>query len=412
MIWFGTGGGSSSKYPELGLQWAPTSNPTDEVQTWEDVDGSFVREWSWGYGRNDELGRFEAGTGYVLLDNRERTFETTFNAGPWFGNIRPRKKWRLLARWDGVEYPIFEAHAKRYPYAYPHASFDAVVRLDLADAFAILQGVDLAIGFTRDVEPSDVRLTAVLDAIGVPASRRDLDEGTVDVAAIDVTGTGTSGLDHAKTVAADSEFGAYFIAKDGKHTFHNRHRRLNADVLHTFTDDPAGALRYAVEGFEPSLDETYWWNYVRVGGADGDAAVGAGIALDQASVDADHPITRTVSSLLLGGPQQTLAEYQRNTYAEPQLRAPSLPLIGASNPDDMWPVILGLEIGDRVEVEKFATSADPMVLTQNVEGIRHTWKPGGPWETTVPTSPADTNIYWRLEDPVQGEIDSTFAIAP
>lgn len=396
----------SVNYPEILLEWAPTTPPRD-TPVWVDITDR-LREWSWGYGRNDELTRFEAGTGSVVLDNRDRAFDPSYDAGTWFGEIKPRRMFRLRARWDSVIYPVFVAYARGFPQTYPALGADSLVKVDLVDAFAILQAVDLVVGFSRPAETTGERIDAVLSFIAVPAALQDTDAGTVTVDAVNITSPGTSGLDHAKQVALDSEMGQLFVAKDGKVTFHDYNRRLNASSLHTFTDDPAGALRYGA-GFEPAYDETYWWNYIRVTGADNENAYTAEDATSRAE---DFTITKPVSTQLVNASElQQDAERYALRYGQPQLRLPALPLTGANNPDALWPVILDLEVSDQIMVERFATSADPMTFVQNVEGIRHSCSPGGPWVTTVPTSPADTASYFTLDDPVLGELDAGNVLA-
>lgn len=393
----------SNLYPEIRLRWAPTSQPTDTTPTFVDITDRW-REWSWGYGRNDELARFEAGTGQVLLANADRALDPSFNAGPWFGNIKPRRMFELVARWAGVEYPIFVAYARGFPQTWPSAGFDSIVKVDLVDAFAILQGVDLVIGFTRPAELTGARIAAVLDAIGVPAALRDIDPGTVVVDAINVESAGTSGLDHAKQTAIDSEGGQLFVAKDGKVTFHDYDRRLNAANLHSFSDAKGAPLGYG-PGFAPAFDETYLWNYVRATGAAGDTT--AHVTEDVGSQDDYHKLTRTVSTQLVSGSDiQQVADRLALRYAQPELRAPALSLIGAAAPAARWPVILGLEVSDRLTVTRFAGSADPMSLVQTVEGVRQSCRPGGPWTTSVVTSPADTRTYMVADHVSLGLSDS------
>jgi hypothetical protein len=389
-----------SLYPDVMLEWAPTTQPTDASQTWVNITDR-LRLWDWGYGRNDELATFEAGTGSVVLDNRDRELDPSYDAGAWFGNIKPRKMFRLRYRWNGTVYPGFVSYARGLPQTYPATGFDSVVQVDLVDAFAILQGVDLVVGFTRPAELSGARIEAVLDAIGVPAALRDVDTGTVTVDAINVDTAGTSGLGHAKAVALDSEMGSLFVAKDGKVTFHDYERRLNASVLHEFSDDGAD-LPYT--SIEPAFDETYLWNYIRTTGADGDTITA--VAEDTASQDDYFIITKTLSTQLAYEPDVLqVAQRYALKYAQPELRLPALPLNGAASPDDLWPVLLDLEVSDRVTVERFGDAADPMLLTQNVEGIRHACQPGGPWVTAVPTSPADTRTYFILDDATYGQLD-------
>jgi hypothetical protein len=46
------------------------------------------------------------------------------------------------------------------------------------------------------------------------------------------------------------------------------------------------------------------------------------------------------------------------------------------------------------------------VLVQNVEGVRHACQPGGPWTTSVTTSPADTRTYMVTGHATLGLSDS------
>jgi hypothetical protein len=322
-------------------------------------------------------------------------------------NIKPRRMFRLRAKYSSTTYPVFVAYARGFPQSYPALGFDSVVQVDLTDAFAILQGVDLVVGFTRDAELSGARIEAVLDAIGVPAALRDIDDGTVMVDAITVTSTGTSGLGHAKSVALDSEMGSLFVAKDGKVTFHQYDRRLNGSSLHSFTDTAGAALGYTA--FETAFDDTYLWNYIRVTGAGGDES--AQTAVDAAS-DAEHfTLTKTASTqLLTGSDVQQVADRYILRYANAEQRLPALQMNGAGDASSRWPVILDLEVSDRVTATRYADDT-PTVLTQNVEGIRHQCAPGGPWTTTVPTSPADTNTYLELDDATFGELDDIYMLA-
>lgn len=398
----------STRYPEIRLRWAPTTQPTDASQTFTDITDRW-RGWDWGYGRNDELARFEAGTGSVLLDNSDRALDPSFNAGTWFGNIKPRKVFELVAKWATVEHPVFVAYARGFPQSYPAAGFDSVVKVDLVDAFAILQGVDLVIGFTRGAELTGARITAVLDAIGVPAALRDIDAGTVIVDAITIDSPGTSGLDHAKQIAIDSEGGQLFVAKDGKVTFHDYDRRLSGSSAHTFTDAAGATLGYGL-GFEPAFDETYLWNYIRATGALGDET--AQVTEDTASQDDYFKLTKTISTQLVSGSDvKQVADRYALRYAQPELRAPALSMQGAGSPTARWPVILDLEVSDRITVTRFTGAADPMSLVQNVEGIRHSCTPGGPWMTSVATSPADTREYFTLNHATLGELNSGNALA-
>lgn len=195
------------------LEWAPTSPPSSEAPTWVDITDRLY-EWEWSYGRNDESGEFEAGDGYVILNNRDRAFDPLNTAGAWFGNIKPRRKFRMRCTWNAVTYPVFFAHARSFPQQYP-GELDKRVRIDLADALAILKAVDLeALGFNRPEERSDQRIAAVLDEADIPLAERNLATGTIDVPATIFDVALGAAQDHAQRVAG-SEASPLWVSRSG-----------------------------------------------------------------------------------------------------------------------------------------------------------------------------------------------------
>lgn len=130
-------------------------------------------------------------------------------------NIKPRRKFRLQATWNGTTYPIFYAHARAYPQEYPSET-NKRVRVDLADALAILKAVDLqAIGFNRPEERSDKRLNALLDSANIPVAERDIGTGTFEVPDTDDAAELGSAQNHAEQIGT-SEADPIYVARTGQ----------------------------------------------------------------------------------------------------------------------------------------------------------------------------------------------------
>lgn len=395
-------------YPQVQLEWSPTTGGTSASPSWVDLTDR-LRDWAWQYGQNDELGQSQPGTGFALLSNADRKLDPSYASGAWFGAIKPRRQFRMQFKWGGVTKAGFLAYARGFPQSWPAQGKDAVVRVDFVDLLGVLEGHDLVAGFSRAAELSGARISAILDAVGVPAGLRSIDTGTVTVAAIDVTDIGTSALSHAKQVAMD-EFGRLFVAKDGTVTFHDRHRRINASNVHmSFSDEvPTGfstVMPYGTE-FRPEFDDNYLWNYVRVDGPSSDDT--PGVASGGTTSQSDYwSIAKTFSSQLANEPDRSaLAQYYVWLYQQARLRVPRIPL-----QMPVWSFALATEISDQIPVTRFS-SGSTMTLTQNIEGIAHACSPGGPWRMEFQTSPADTNTYWTLQTSTLGTIDSTNLIAP
>lgn len=406
-------------YPTVQLQWAPTTQPTVGTQTYVDIT-TRLREWGWSFGRNDELGEFQPGSGYVVLDNRDRALDPSNTAGTWYGNIKPRRAFMLEAQVNGATETIFTAYSRGYPQSWPSSGQDALVRIDLIGRMAFLETFELPVGFSRSAELTGARVGAVLDAIGFSsaAKYRIVDTGTVTMAAFDVTDAGSSALTHIRE-CAKAEFGEAYDNGE-RFYFKDRHARLTSagtfdpfSADFTFTDTAGTTIRYDTT-FEPAYDDTYLWNSIVVDGPDPSTDTAGTASGGTTSIADYYSLSKSLSTQLAYEPDRTaLAQYYALRYAQPQLRAPALQCeVGAQTTSDNRQRLIAMAIDSQVAIKRFNSGGTVMTLNQYVEGVAQTCRPGGPWWVQIATSPADTNTYWTLQTSTYGTLDSVNVIAP
>ncbi len=188
-------------------------------------------------------------------------------------------------------------------------------------------------------------------------------------------------------------------------------KRLNQTSLYTFTDNPAGTLRYA-PGVVPAWDDTYIANHIEVNAPDGERGLtGSGVAIDAASTTDYGIIVKSVQSQMAdGGERQALAEYHQYLYAQPQVRMPTVELYGQVNPASAWPAILDLEVSDPITIERFAGLTSPMTLALTVEGFRMRGDGTTGMQVWINTSPRDTQTYFEIEHATRGEIEDVYRL--
>jgi len=219
-------------------------------------DGAFfydistsVRSITTNRGRRRALERFGTGTATITLDNRDRSFDPTNTASPYYNatvgvtGVVPSIPVVIRATWNGVTYPIFRGFIDSWTFDYADAGIgDATATISCSDAFKPLSNIigglpssasisssattsfDVAVSNPSDgggfgVSSIDVvgsettgsvnvsggvsttpiigtgtdlpglRIETILDAIGWPDNLRDIDEGTTYLAAQDATKT-------------------------------------------------------------------------------------------------------------------------------------------------------------------------------------------------------------------------------
>ena len=77
--------------PTLKVEVGFAATALGSVTTWTDIS-SFVRSGSTNVGRSSEVDDYAAGSLSLTLDNRARTFDPFYSAGPFLGTSTPENK--------------------------------------------------------------------------------------------------------------------------------------------------------------------------------------------------------------------------------------------------------------------------------------------------------------------------------
>jgi hypothetical protein len=144
--------------PTLSVEFAPASGALATSPTWIDIT-SYVLEWESSRGFSSELDTVaQAGTATIVLDNRDRRFDPTYAAGPYFGNLNPGKQVRIRVTYDSITYERFRGHIEGFPQEYPGGLFNTECVLHCVDGTQYLARAALKNNsvVSRRVRPSQV----------------------------------------------------------------------------------------------------------------------------------------------------------------------------------------------------------------------------------------------------------------
>lgn len=197
------------------------------------------------------------------------------------------------------------------------------------------------------------------------------------------------GMFDALQTIADTEGGAWYVDANGYVTFKDRWDRLQKLVPTVTFGDGTGETAYEGGDLVINFDPTYVLNQVNVTRQNGASLS----AQDQTSVANYFPRTydRTVQSFS-DSTASDAAYFILSRYKDPHARPEQIKLTPARNPA-IWPVVLGLEIGDLVLVNKRPLGAPALSIYCFVERVEHAFDAqSADWITTVTLSP--TIVYY------------------
>lgn len=129
---------------------------------WVDLTARTL-EASWGYGRDNELDTFSAGTATIALKNDDRALDPENTAGTWYGSLNPRTPFRIRTADDDDLFYGFVQGGFEQDYRPPAT---AVCRVGLVDLLSVLEGELLpADAYSAEVLPDHPAAWWRLDSI-------------------------------------------------------------------------------------------------------------------------------------------------------------------------------------------------------------------------------------------------------
>lgn len=117
---------------------------TDPLATpfWLDIT-RYVKSVNTTTGRSQEVDDFQAGTVTLTLDNSDRRFDPRHTFGPYYGDLKPRRRIRISATHDWVTVVLFVGFVDGWPQTTFRPPETAETTITATDLFVLLANIDL-----------------------------------------------------------------------------------------------------------------------------------------------------------------------------------------------------------------------------------------------------------------------------
>jgi len=383
------------------------SNYLDGTLTGTDVS-EYIMELSITRGRSDEFESFRAGTMTMRLSDNERRFDPLNTSSPFYdpitgkSGVTPRRK--VTVQSGGVS--IFVGRITDIAVNYDYQL--STVTITAADDFVLLANAATDLLLTPVEQLSGARVSYLLDLpeVAYPATRA-IDTGTATLGAFDIA-QNTNALAYLQRIA-ESEQGLCFIAGNGDLTFTDRVTASFASISASFTDvSPSIDIRY--QGLSVAYGQSFLYNRVQAFIEGGTTQT----AEDIASQTEYGIATLAFDDLLLSTDAQALAltETLLDAYAVPQFRFDDLVLQISNLDSGERATVIGLEIGDVVQITRSFDVGTPSSVTDvyGIDSIKHQITPSS-HTLTLGLYNAELLYEFILDDVTFGVLDSSNALA-
>jgi hypothetical protein len=312
---------------------------------------AYVTQISVNRGKSRALDRYQSGVVNVQFNNRNRFFDPTFVASPFYGQIVPRRDVRITANNELVFLGTTEDWNLDYA---PNG--DSTATVSAADGFAFLAGQTLPAG-TNPVELSGARVSRVLDSAGVdwPAGARTIDTGTATLQADSVT-PADNALQYLQLIES-SEPGELFIGKNGNLVFQDRNKVFPSGAVPLLTDNASGItysqvrVVYGSELLFTQSEVTRKGSSTIVQANDLTAQTDYGVR----TLTLDGLLQNTDAALV------ELATYYVSLYAQPEYRFDQVEIILSQLSLVDQNKILALDLGSAVQVQFTPNGVAPAI---------------------------------------------------
>jgi hypothetical protein len=309
-------------------------------------------------GKNRQLDQFDSGLANIVFNNNDRTFDPEYALSPYAGQIVPKRQVRISS--GGIVQFAGLVDDWNLTYAPNGDSTASAACSDATSSFA----TQTIATRTNSVQKSGERINAILDLpeINWPSTLRDVDTGLMTLGA-DTIADNTNALTYLRLVER-SEPGAFFIGKSGNVIFRDRIAAPTSQGV-TLADDGTG-IKY--QSLRVQYGSELLANEIVVSSEISSYEV---TTLDLQSIDTYGIFNLTRTGLLINanGDVDELAEFYANKYSQPEYRFESVEILLDELTDQEQTDLLGLEIGDVVEI-KFTPNGIAPAISKYAEIIR------------------------------------------
>jgi hypothetical protein len=355
----------------------------------------YVKDIQINRGKNRDIDSYTAGESVVTMNNYNRYFDPTFQASPFYGNIIPRREVRISS--NGIQQYFGTIDDWNLGYS---IQGESTVSFVTSDGFYKFNNQALNAG-TATTQTSGARISAILDDHNVnwPSTFRNIDTGVATLGE-DVITEGTNVLAYLKLVEK-TEFGAFFIAKNGYATFKDRTVVQPVTGLVELTDDGTG-IGYS--DIRITYGSEQLANEIIVSSVVTESTV---TAVDLASQGVYGVLNLTLSDLLMNSDDQVedLAVFLANKYSQPEYRFDAVEIILDDLSLENQNKVLNLELNDVVKV-KFTPNGIGPAIQQYAEIININHRADLQiHRVTLGLARLDF-LYFILDDPTFGRLDA------
>lgn len=368
------------------------------------------RSFTTSRGRNHDLEEYQAGRATVTFGDPADDLNPLNLSGPYVSagvtEVQPMVPIRIRATVNGTTYAVWQGFADSWTNDYAGLGSDTTATVEATDAFKALSlfepaGPQVVAG---DAETAGPRIGRVLDNVGWSATDRDLDTGQGSLQGTDLS---MNALREIQGVA-QSEQGYFFISADGKTTFRDRLSRITdtrSSTAQAAFGNHSGLLAYSDIGL--AYDDSLVKNVISAQIINGETQS----VQDSASISSYLRHTYNTTGLWLNRDSDAFhwCQWIAEQYLEPELRIESITVLPQSD-DALWPVVLGLEIGDLVTVSHITKGGFTIDRSLFVEGISHsTTASPQKWTTKLSFSSAtvlQSGAWLILDDATLGKLDT------
>lgn len=337
----------------------------------------------------------------------------SYRGGPYYGNLVPTRRFWQSAVWNGTTYPMFAGYVDGWPPRFEVGDYR--VELPATDGFKVLALMHLNKSYGQQL--SHERVNEVLTDVGwTTGNSWVLDSATNSQLGTSTTLGPTSGdrlvkqgqttiqaqtfvpsdkkdaLAHLQEVEK-AENGMLFMGREGAVHFYGRHemhRPLQQAVKAIF-GDAAGELPFV--DFTPVYDDRELYNVVNCQRKDG-----AVQTVSDATAKLEHfARSHSETDLLAASDSEMLdrANWLLRRNKAPLWRIQTL-VIDPEGDDDLWPVVLGAELGNRYTVRHRPNGGALIEGDYILQGIEWQISEDFRWMAYWTLWPADPTRYWQL----------------